>query len=587
MQAASLALALLLGAEPENVLYDFGGPNCIYCQQMNPLVDRLIEEGHSIVKINCDQHPDLVRRFQIHSLPTFVLVINGEEVDRSTGGPQNTSESRLRQMLARIPRPAPETQPVQAEGATRQPPSLAALPSSGSIELGPSAPFPGSQSPTETPVAQPRPEAPAPPIPSAEGLPRARTDRLDLEYAQGLPQQGQPQARGNNEEPVASPSVSGIASMAASVRIRVIHNGRVNLGSGTLIVSQQGRSLIITCGHIFREIGNSAKIEVDVFSNGEPITYVGTLTDFDLEAEIGLVTIPTDAILPVAKIAPANRTQQVQERVASIGCSGGDNPSREQHRITAINKYEGPDNLECTGTPVEGRSGGGLFNAQEELVGVCFARGETEPLGLYAGPGAMYTMLDKIGLTALYTPQVPQSPPSEQYAGGGTSDNPFVGGTSQGQTIPPVDLGQPSDRPLQPFAGTGVGRGFESTPSIGGTTTTEPLDFDAGDAEVVCLITQADGSRRVVVLHRASPKFVAYLNGELDASESITVLEGGSTQSETIDLTAQRTPRPAHTAVMTYTVATQQPAPRAYTTENFQTTSLVQPMEPRAYVRRR
>ncbi len=594
MQAASLALALLLGSEPETVLYDFGGPNCIYCQQMNPLVDRLIEEGHPIVKVNCDQNRELARQYNVRDLPTFVLVINGREVDRSVGGPTNTPESRLRQMLARIPEANPEVQSPPAAGATRQSPSSAAPPSSGHVVLGESGPFPGSQTQPPAQSNQPRPEASTPPIPPAQGVARDRTESPSMQF--GLPpqQQNQPLARGNDEGAAAAEpaAVSGSASMAASVRIRVIHNGRVNLGSGTLVISQQGRSLVMTCGHIFRDIGSTAKIEVDVFINGELLTYVGTLTDYDLEAEIGLITVPSDRILPVAKIAPMNRVQAVHDRVASIGCSGGDNPSREQHQITAVNKYEGPDNLECNGTPVQGRSGGGLFNTQEELVGVCFSAGVDEPLGLYAGPSAMYAMLDKIGLAALYTPDATQpaptvGQPSQQIATGSTVADPFARGGAQGNAVPPISLGQPSNQPLQPFTATQGVRTPETSGSGPFASTTEPLDFETGDAEVVCLITQSDGSRRVVVLHRASPKFVAYLNGELDASESITLLEDETTEGNSIDLTAQRVPRPESIPVMTFAYSTPEPAPRAYTTENFQPTSLVQPMLPRAYVRQR
>jgi hypothetical protein len=435
-------------------------------------------------------------------------------------------------------------------------------------------------------VQAPQPEAPSPPIPPNGGVARDRTAPPTIRYTEAIDDQNPLQARGNNAEAdaVAADTAGGIASLAASVRIRVIHNGQVHLGSGTLILSQRGRSLVITCGHLFRDIDANAKIEVDVFSNGQPVTYVCELNDFDLESEVGLVSIPTDHVLPVARIVPANRIPQVHEKVASIGCSGHENPSREQHRITAVNKYEGPDNLECTGTPVQGRSGGGLFNAQEELVGICFSAGVDEPLGLYAGPAAMYAMLDKFGLQALYTPSAAEEPigqPSQQVALESTTGEPFAR-SNQPVAEPAITLGPPSQQPLQPFAGM-PDRG--SAPDAGVTSTTPPLDFDAGDAEVVCLITQADGSRRVVVLHRASPKFVAYLDGELDGSESLTVLEDGS--AGVMELTAQRVPRPEQNAVMTYAVASQQQVPRAYTTEGFRTTSLEQPMQPRPYVRRR
>ena len=48
-----------------------------------------------------------------------------------------------------------------------------------------------------------------------------------------------------------------------------------------------------------------------------------------------------------------------------------------------MDRFQGPSNIEASGAPVEGRSGGGLFNTRGELIGVCFAADPRANEGLY------------------------------------------------------------------------------------------------------------------------------------------------------------------------------------------------------------
>jgi hypothetical protein len=100
-----------------------------------------------------------------------------------------------------------------------------------------------------------------------------------------------------------------------------------------------------------------------------------------------------------------------QERVRagqtafSFGCDRGADPSRRDTRITGVDKYDqhlGVSNLEIAGAPIDGRSGGGLFDETGRLIGVCNAADYEGDVGIYAGPGSVQWQLDKAGLSAIY-----------------------------------------------------------------------------------------------------------------------------------------------------------------------------------------
>ncbi len=69
------------------VLLDFWATWCGPCQMISPIVDEIAEERTDIVvgKVNVDDELELAQSFRVVSIPTLVLVKDGQVVDQLVG----------------------------------------------------------------------------------------------------------------------------------------------------------------------------------------------------------------------------------------------------------------------------------------------------------------------------------------------------------------------------------------------------------------------------------------------------------------------------------------------------------------------
>ena len=442
------ALAVVLSASGETALLDFHAPWCAPCRSMEGTIAELQRAGYPIRKVNIEQDRSLAKQFNVHSVPCFVLVVDGREVGRLIGV---VRRDELEAMFARagVHR--------DAEGRTTT-----------------------------------RAQSPDPP-------------RRDL--AQGGPSVGNPLARSRFERGGATTprraSVGRDDMILSSVHQTISDPQGISHGTGTLIDARQGEALVLTCGHIFRDSRGKGKILVDFCNPGGPKQLSGRLVSYDLERDVALVSVRPGAPVRFAPLAPKGYRIAKGDRVITVGCNNGGPATAEESTITAVNKFRAPPNLSVAGLPVQGRSGGGLFTADGQVIGVCNAADPADNEGLYAALGAIHAELDEVGLSAIYENPPPPEAGATAVVGTrghmpGAADSSFA---DRGATIVPASMGR---RGAEPAA---LGEMVES----------------ADGAEVICIVrslSSPDAKSEVIVLDRASSDFLRQLAADRQAQEA-------------------------------------------------------------------
>jgi thioredoxin 1 len=81
------------------VLIDFTAAWCGPCKLLDPVVTQLAEEWQGrvkVVKLDVDENPDLVMKYQVMGVPTLVLIKDGKAIERMNGyQPKERIVSRL------------------------------------------------------------------------------------------------------------------------------------------------------------------------------------------------------------------------------------------------------------------------------------------------------------------------------------------------------------------------------------------------------------------------------------------------------------------------------------------------------------
>jgi len=71
----------------KTVLVDFYADWCGPCKMLSPVVEAVANENEDIkvVKVNVDDEQDLAIKYQVMSIPTLVVIKNGEVANKSVG----------------------------------------------------------------------------------------------------------------------------------------------------------------------------------------------------------------------------------------------------------------------------------------------------------------------------------------------------------------------------------------------------------------------------------------------------------------------------------------------------------------------
>ena len=405
MVTTQVLLLLAAASTGDTVLLDFSSRWCAPCRQMDSTVQRLASAGYPVRKIDVDQQRELAARFRVTSVPCFVLVSGGREVDRVVGA---VSHARLVQMFEKSRGPSSP----QQLGLASQPNQQVRGQSPGRGFGGVSFPDPrqlfgsasGKHSTSDVPPSDPL-AANHDSSTRAAGVHKANVNR----------------------------------ALAATVRLQVDDPAGHSFGTGTVIDVHTNEALIVTCGHIFRDSGGRGHIRVDFFVGGEARSVSGTLISFDLERDVALVSFVPSVALNPAPVAPAGTRFHPGDMVFSIGCDRGADPSVRTSRIVGVDKYLGPPNIEVVGEPVNGRSGGGLFTADGLLIGICNFADPTDNEGIYASLPNIHWELDRIGQQRIYAGS--SATRGAGQVAGGNSPNAIrtPGALGEGGTVPAND----------------------------------------------------------------------------------------------------------------------------------------------------
>jgi glutaredoxin len=216
----------------------------------------------------------------------------------------------------------------------------------------------------------------------------------------------------------ASPNVGNANSVKANahrstVRLKIDEQGATSYATGTVIHVHNNEALVVTCGHAFRDNQGKGRITGHSgFSDNQINELDGHLLYYDAgPSDVALVVVkPATGLVP-SPIAQVSYKPGRGEAMFSYGCNHGEDPSIMNCTFLRLGRYLSDNRADqssalrydTTRRPVQGRSGGGLFNSNGELIGICTGAAVEDDEGIYGSIEVIYEGLQKAGLTQLFS----------------------------------------------------------------------------------------------------------------------------------------------------------------------------------------
>lgn len=204
-------------------------------------------------------------------------------------------------------------------------------------------------------------------------------------------------------------------ALGATVRIKIEDDGSVSYGTGIIVdvhrTANGAEALILTCGHLFRDSKGNAALTVDFPTRQDNRPVEGKLLDYVADdADVGAIYVMLPFDVTPVPVAQDQYRSEVGQAVFSVGCDQGGDARVMQSKVTSIDRYVGPPNIQASGAPTLGRSGGGLFDMQGRLIGICNAMDPQDDEGIYAALPLIHWQLAQLGQDRLYKGELAQTP---------------------------------------------------------------------------------------------------------------------------------------------------------------------------------
>ena len=470
---------------PEVELLDFTASYCKPCQQMLPILKRMQSDGFPVRQVDITENPELARQYRVEAVPSMILLVRGRETKRFVG---LTEESLLRRSLNDAARQVDkENRAAEAQRAA---------------------------------IAEP-----AAPVPEVSEKSSGKS--LGYLFEKMFPRWGQaaqePIIRGQSPE---LPGDRRGQELAAVATVRVTVEGTTadeglkvrETGTGTIIHSAAGESVILTCSHFFQGLDvKSTRTTVEAFTGGEAQQFPAQVIMGNHRLDLAILKIQPGRILPAISLAEEVPELTAGEELVSFGCDAGAEPSKLSVTLVDQDRYDGPGNLICSKAPASGRSGGGLYTAAGQLVGICSCANRNLAEGLYMSRGAVAELLSNERLSWLReliktTGQAKRTPTADE--GLAETGKATAADTAFSDLLEEPFREQPEVADDTPAGSESETEGF---PEIAGPGAAETaLGLTAGGPEVTVIIDdrQPGAQKKVIVIPRASPWLMEMLTGD-------------------------------------------------------------------------
>ena len=180
----------------------------------------------------------------------------------------------------------------------------------------------------------------------------------------------------------------------ATVRISVVSEAGSAEGRGTVIQCENGKAIIVTCGHLFRGLASNQSVRVTVLDSGILRHAPGRVLLCDELTDLGLVEAMDVADACFVPLSSAYLMPSIGDPAFAIRYDSNERLKVIQTVVTAVGRFVGCGSFEVKDCPTLGCSGGGLASSRGTLIGVCTGINPERQSGIYVGASEVLRLLD-------------------------------------------------------------------------------------------------------------------------------------------------------------------------------------------------